>query len=184
MSWPSARPRVTARSTSSPWRSTSPRCRVWQRSWRCAGRLAGRRGRRRQPQPRLHRRRAGRRPLRQAGAALRPGRRRRLAAAAGTGLLRAPRRGGARSPRPDAGAANRHYDPQLYLIVMERLSPHIIMRRGMIDGVVYPHFAGHIAEYLAQTLFHSSDWPSRPRPRRPTSRCSAPTPSCARSPRT
>jgi 5-methylthioribose kinase len=50
-----------------------------------------------------------------------------------------------------------HYDPQLYLIVMERLHPHIIMRRGMIDGVIYPKFAGHIAEYLAQTLFHSSD---------------------------
>lgn len=50
-----------------------------------------------------------------------------------------------------------HYDPQLYLIAMERLHPHIIMRRGMIDGVIYPKFAGHIVEYLAQTLFRSSD---------------------------
>src|SRR4051794_2331758 len=30
-----------------------------------------------------------------------------------------------------------HYDPLLYLTVMERLSPHVIMRRGMIEGVVY-----------------------------------------------
>ena len=50
-----------------------------------------------------------------------------------------------------------HYDPQLYLIVMERLHPHVIMRRGMIDGVIYPEFAGHIVEYLAQTLFQTSD---------------------------
>ncbi len=50
-----------------------------------------------------------------------------------------------------------HYDPQLYLIAMERLHPHIIMRRGMIDGVVYPHFAGHIVEYMARTLFGTSD---------------------------
>jgi 5-methylthioribose kinase len=50
-----------------------------------------------------------------------------------------------------------HYDPALFLIVMERLSPHVIMRRGMIKRVRYPRFAGDIAEYLAQTLFNSSD---------------------------
>lgn len=50
-----------------------------------------------------------------------------------------------------------HYDPELYLIVMERLSPHIIMRRGMIDAVVYPHFVDHIVEYVAKSLYFTSD---------------------------
>jgi 5-methylthioribose kinase len=50
-----------------------------------------------------------------------------------------------------------HYDPTLYLIVMERLSPHVIMRRGMIEGIVYPRFLEHITDYLARTLYFTSD---------------------------
>jgi 5-methylthioribose kinase len=50
-----------------------------------------------------------------------------------------------------------HYDPALFLIVMELLSPHIIMRRGMIDAVVYPRFVEHITDYLARSLFFTSD---------------------------
>jgi len=50
-----------------------------------------------------------------------------------------------------------HYDPELFLIVMERLSPHIIMRRGMIDTVVYPAFVDHLVEYTAKTLYFTSD---------------------------
>ncbi|MGF1477038.1 MAG: S-methyl-5-thioribose kinase [Geminicoccaceae bacterium] len=50
-----------------------------------------------------------------------------------------------------------HYDQAMYAIVMERLSPHIIMRRGMIDGVVYPRFAEQISDFLAATLFETSD---------------------------
>lgn len=50
-----------------------------------------------------------------------------------------------------------HFDEQLYLIAMECCRPHIIMRRGMIDATVYPSFAGHIVEYLATTLYHTSD---------------------------
>lgn len=50
-----------------------------------------------------------------------------------------------------------HYDERLYLAVMERLHPHVIMRRGMIEGVVYPDFAEHVAEYMATTLYHTSD---------------------------
>jgi 5-methylthioribose kinase len=53
--------------------------------------------------------------------------------------------------------AMHHYDPALYLMAMERLAPHIIMRRGMIQGIVYPQFAGQIADYLARTLFFTSD---------------------------
>jgi 5-methylthioribose kinase len=50
-----------------------------------------------------------------------------------------------------------HFDERLYLIAMECCRPHVIMRRGMIQGVVYPVFAGHIAEYLAATLYRTSD---------------------------
>ena len=50
-----------------------------------------------------------------------------------------------------------HFDERLYLIVMECCRPHIIMRRGMIDGIVYPRFVGHIVEYLATTLYYTSD---------------------------
>ena len=50
-----------------------------------------------------------------------------------------------------------HYDPELFLIVMERLSPHIIMRRGMIDAVVYPAFVDHLVEYTAKSLYFTSD---------------------------
>lgn len=50
-----------------------------------------------------------------------------------------------------------HYDPALYLIAMERLAPHIIMRRGMITGTVYPAFVDHIVEYAANALYFTSD---------------------------
>jgi 5-methylthioribose kinase len=50
-----------------------------------------------------------------------------------------------------------HYDPALFAIVMERLSPHIIMRHGMIRGQRYPAFAGQISEFLAKSLFFTSD---------------------------
>lgn len=50
-----------------------------------------------------------------------------------------------------------HYEAKLYAIVMERLQPHIIMRRGMIRGIRYPRFAEHIAEFMARSLFFTSD---------------------------
>ena len=50
-----------------------------------------------------------------------------------------------------------HYEPVLFAIVMERLTPHVIMRRGMIGGQRYPAFAEHISEYLARSLFFTSD---------------------------
>ncbi|HTN97135.1 MAG TPA: S-methyl-5-thioribose kinase, partial [Nordella sp.] len=49
-----------------------------------------------------------------------------------------------------------HYDRDLALIVMEYLTPHVIMRKGLIRGVEYPLFANHIAEFMAQTLFNTS----------------------------
>jgi 5-methylthioribose kinase len=50
-----------------------------------------------------------------------------------------------------------HYDPHLYAIVMELLRPHIIMRHGLIQGRRYDRFADHMAEYLARSLFLTSD---------------------------
>lgn len=50
------------------------------------------------------------------------------------------------------------YVPELALTVMEDLSDHVIMRRGLIEGNTYPLFAEHIGEFLARTLFFTSDF--------------------------
>jgi 5-methylthioribose kinase len=40
---------------------------------------------------------------------------------------------------------------------MEDLSNHVIMRQGLIEGGVYPKFAEDISDFLARTLFFTSD---------------------------
>ncbi|WCK55648.1 S-methyl-5-thioribose kinase [Aneurinibacillus sp. Ricciae_BoGa-3] len=50
-----------------------------------------------------------------------------------------------------------HYDTDLALTVMEDLSSHVIMRRGLIVGERYPEFARHIGTFLARILFLTSD---------------------------
>jgi 5-methylthioribose kinase len=50
-----------------------------------------------------------------------------------------------------------HYDPELYCIVMERLSPHIILRQGLIAGRRYPGLARDLGEYVACASFFTSD---------------------------
>jgi 5-methylthioribose kinase len=50
-----------------------------------------------------------------------------------------------------------HYDSARAAIVMEYLSPHIILRKGFIQGIAYPRLAGDVAEFMAQTLFKTSD---------------------------
>ena len=50
-----------------------------------------------------------------------------------------------------------HYDPALFAIVMEQLSPHIIMRRGLIEGRRYPDAARHVGDYIARASFFTSD---------------------------
>src|ERR1700736_3060836 len=50
-----------------------------------------------------------------------------------------------------------HYDPQLYCTVMERLSPHIILRQGLIAGRRYPNLALHMGDYVARACFFTSD---------------------------
>ncbi|KAG0569049.1 hypothetical protein M758_6G057800 [Ceratodon purpureus] len=50
-----------------------------------------------------------------------------------------------------------HFDHPMALTVMEYLAPpHIILRKGLIAGTVYPLLAQHMAEFMASTLFHTS----------------------------
>jgi 5-methylthioribose kinase len=47
-------------------------------------------------------------------------------------------------------------DEAMSVVVMQYLSEHIIMREGMINAVIYPDFAAHMGDFLAQTLFKTS----------------------------
>lgn len=49
------------------------------------------------------------------------------------------------------------YDADLALTIMEDLSDHVIMRRGLIEGNRYPLFASHIGPFMARNLFYTSD---------------------------
>ena len=49
------------------------------------------------------------------------------------------------------------YSDELAYTVMEDLSEYTIMRKGLIDGIAYPRFAEHIGQFLARTLFFTSD---------------------------
>ena len=50
-----------------------------------------------------------------------------------------------------------HFDESLALTVMAYLKPHIILRKGLIRGTVYPKLADHMATFMAETLFATSD---------------------------
>ena len=49
------------------------------------------------------------------------------------------------------------YDPALYVIAMEALSPHVILRGGLIRGICYPHAARAVGRYVAEATFATSD---------------------------
>ncbi len=49
-----------------------------------------------------------------------------------------------------------HSDEEMSVLIMEYLSSHIIMRKGMIEGIEYPKFAEHISSFMANTLFKTS----------------------------
>jgi 5-methylthioribose kinase len=49
------------------------------------------------------------------------------------------------------------FDKVRAAIVMELLEPHIILRKGLIQGIRYPKLADDIARFAAQTLFSTSD---------------------------
>lgn len=49
-------------------------------------------------------------------------------------------------------------DPTQAVTVMEDLSDHVILRKGLVEGKQYPKLAEDIGRYMAQTLFHTSDF--------------------------
>jgi 5-methylthioribose kinase len=51
-----------------------------------------------------------------------------------------------------------HYDSELYCTVMERLSPHVVLRHGLIEGRRYPALARDIGDYVARACFFTSDF--------------------------
>jgi len=55
-----------------------------------------------------------------------------------------------------------HYDETLAVMVMEDLSSHRIWRGELVKGAFYPQAAAQLGEYLAQTLFHTSDFVLHP----------------------
>lgn len=50
-----------------------------------------------------------------------------------------------------------HFERAQSLIAMQHLRSHIILRKGLIDGITYPNLAEHLSTYMAQTLFHGTD---------------------------
>jgi 5-methylthioribose kinase len=50
-----------------------------------------------------------------------------------------------------------HHDDGMALTVMELLVPHRTLRGALVEGERFPNLAGHLAEFLADTLFFSSD---------------------------
>lgn len=49
------------------------------------------------------------------------------------------------------------FDEGSAAMVMEFLGEHIILRKGVMRGVTYPKFAEHVTDYMAKTLFFTSD---------------------------
>ncbi len=50
-----------------------------------------------------------------------------------------------------------HFDAEQAIIIMEFLSPHIILRRALIEGQELPKIAKDLGLFLARTLFRGSD---------------------------
>ncbi|TFF27307.1 S-methyl-5-thioribose kinase [Jiella endophytica] len=60
--------------------------------------------------------------------------------------------------QPERLPALHHFDPVNALIVMEYLSPHVILRKELTAGKRFKHLAEHVGVFLAETLFRSSDF--------------------------
>lgn len=50
-----------------------------------------------------------------------------------------------------------HFDPVMFVCIMQDLRPHRILRAGLQAGEHYPLLAQHLGEFLARSLFFSSD---------------------------
>ena len=59
---------------------------------------------------------------------------------------------------PDLVPKIHHADEEMSTLVMQYLDDHIILRMGMIDGIIYPDVAKHIGIFMAETLFRTSAW--------------------------
>lgn len=59
-----------------------------------------------------------------------------------------------------------HYDEKQALIVMEFLSPHVILRRALIEGRMPPRIAEDLGLFMARTLFRGSDFSMTARERK------------------
>ena len=57
---------------------------------------------------------------------------------------------------PELVPAFVHYNEDLYLIVMEFLVDHIILRKGLINGVKYERIGLSVGDFVAKTCFLSS----------------------------
>ncbi|ULS47846.1 S-methyl-5-thioribose kinase [Pectobacterium carotovorum] len=55
-----------------------------------------------------------------------------------------------------------YHDPELAVMVQEDLSDHRIWRSELVNCADYPQAAAQLGEYLAQTLFHTSDFYQHP----------------------
>lgn len=59
-----------------------------------------------------------------------------------------------------------HFDEAQALIVMEYLSPHVILRKALIDGRQLPKIATDLGLFMARTLFRGSDLSMKARDRK------------------
>ncbi|MCB8881985.1 S-methyl-5-thioribose kinase [Acidisoma cellulosilytica] len=50
-----------------------------------------------------------------------------------------------------------HFDAAQFIIVMEKLAPHIILRSALIAGAHHPRVPVDVADYIAAASFHTSD---------------------------
>ncbi|MGQ0563960.1 MAG: S-methyl-5-thioribose kinase [Gemmobacter sp.] len=50
-----------------------------------------------------------------------------------------------------------HFDEVQALVVMRYLTPHVILRKSIVAGVIHPHLARHMGLFLARTLFRGSN---------------------------
>jgi 5-methylthioribose kinase len=50
-----------------------------------------------------------------------------------------------------------HFDEAQAIIVMEYLTPHVILRKALVENQPLPDIAGDIGRYLARTAFRNSD---------------------------
>jgi 5-methylthioribose kinase len=51
-----------------------------------------------------------------------------------------------------------HYDAHAYCTIMERLTPHIILRHGLMQAQRYEHIGRDIGDYIARACYFSCDF--------------------------